>query len=138
MELDGCNILPIMKGAATEAKFADGRVRDTLYFTLPVGATSSIAIRKNGWKLVLNHTPEHNGRPAVELFRLYNEDGSVSDLSETKKLADTQPEKRDELLEALNAWFKRYDTHSFRIKMPMSAPQAKLCRGQIRRLGSLS
>ncbi len=122
LELDGCNILPIMKGAATEAKFADGRVRDTLYFTLPVGTTSSSAIRKNGWKLVLNHTPEHNGRPAVELFKLYNEDGSVSDLSETKNLADTQPEKRDELLKALNAWFKKYDTQLPYKNAHVSAP----------------
>ncbi len=109
LDLDGCNILPIMKGEATEAKFADGRVRDTLYFTLPVGKTSSSAIRKNGWKLVLNHTPEHNGRPAIEFFKLYDEDGSVRDLSETKNLADIQPEKRDELLTDLNVWFEKYD-----------------------------
>lgn len=109
LDLDGCNILPIMKGEESEARFADGRVRDTLYFTLPVGKTSSSAIRQRGWKLVLNHTPEHNGRPAIELFKLYNEDGSVNDLSETQNVADTQPEKRDELLEDLNAWLEKYD-----------------------------
>ena len=48
LDLDGCNILPIMKGNDSEAKFADGRVRDTIYFTLPVGKTSSSAIRKAG------------------------------------------------------------------------------------------
>lgn len=126
LNLDGCNILPIMKGESTEAKFADGKVRDTLYFTLPVGKTSSSAIRKNGWKLVLNHAPENNGRPAIELFELYNEDGSVNDLSETKNLADTQSEKRDVLLADLNAWFEKYDTQLPYKNANVSAPSKAL------------
>ena len=52
LDLDGCNILPIMKGEADVATFSDGRVRDTLYFTLPVGRCSSSVIRKGGWKPV--------------------------------------------------------------------------------------
>ena len=51
LDLDGCNILPVMKGEADVATFSDGRVRDTLYFTLPVGGCSSSVIRKGGWKL---------------------------------------------------------------------------------------
>lgn len=109
LDLDGCNILPLMRGKDTKAKYADGRVRDTLYFSLPVGKTSSSAIRKDGWKLVLNHTPEHNERPAIELFKLYNEDGSVSDLGEARSLVDAHPDKCHELITDLKAWLKKYD-----------------------------
>jgi len=109
LDLDGCNIYPIMRGEQTAATFADGRVRDTLYFTLPTGGTSSSAIRKKGWKLVLNHAPEMNKRPAIELFKLYNEDGSTADLGEKENLAETHPEKRRELLTDLEAWFEEFD-----------------------------
>ncbi len=109
LDLDGCNILPIMKGEGDVATFSDGRIRDTLYFTLPVGRCSSSVIRKGGWKLVLNHAPEVNDRPPMELFKMYNPDGSVNDLGEVTNLVDTHPEKRKELLAELNAWFDKYD-----------------------------
>ena len=54
LDLDGCNIYPLMKGEESNARFADGSVRDTIYFTLPVGGASASAIRKNGWKLIHN------------------------------------------------------------------------------------
>ncbi len=110
LDLDGCNILPVIKSESDEAKFADGSVRDTLYFTLPTGGSSASAIRQGGWKLHLNHAPEDNGRPPVELFKLYNDDGSVADLGEKNNLADTEPAKRDELLAALGAWHRKFDT----------------------------
>ena len=109
LELDGCDILPVIKGDSDEAKFADGTVRDTLYFTLPTGKSSASTIRKGGWKLHLNHAPEDNGRPAMELFQLYHEDGSVADLGEKTNLIDTEPAKRDELLAELKAWFAKFD-----------------------------
>ena len=109
LELDGCDILPVIKGDSDEAKFADGTIRDTLYFTLPTGKSSASTIRKGAWKLHLNHAPEDNGRPPMELFKLYNEDGSVADIGEKTNLNDTEPAKRDELLADLNAWFKRFD-----------------------------
>jgi hypothetical protein len=99
----------MIKGESDVAKFADGTVRDTLYFTLPTGKSSASTIRKGGWKLHLNHAPEDNGRPPMELFKLYNEDGSVADLGEKTNLIDTELAKRDELLADLNAWFKRFD-----------------------------
>lgn len=110
LDIDGCNILPIMKGVGAKARFADGSVRDTLYFTLPTGGCSASTIRKGGWKLVLNHAPEKNGRPPIELFKLYNQDGSVADLSEASNLADANPEKRGELLSELTAWLNKYET----------------------------
>jgi arylsulfatase A-like enzyme len=110
LDLDGCNILPIIKGETSDAKFADGSVRDTIYFTLPTGGTSSSAIRKEGWKLILNHAPEMNGWPALELFKLYNENGSPADLSEKENLAESHPEKRDELLADLKGWLEKFDT----------------------------
>ncbi len=109
LDLDGCNIYPIMKGEQTEAMFADGTVRDTLYFTLPVGRCSSSTIRKNGWKLIRNHAPELDDRPALELFQLYHDDGRAADLGEKENLADTETAKRDELLADLNAWLKKFE-----------------------------
>jgi arylsulfatase A-like enzyme len=109
LELDGCNVLPVFRGESTKARFADGSVRDTLCFTLPVGGCSASAIRKGGWKLLLNHAPEDNGRPPIELFHLYNDDGTQADLSEKENLAESNPTKRDELLADLKAWFDRFD-----------------------------
>lgn len=124
LELDGCNILPILTQGKTVAKFADGRVRDTLYFTLPVGRCSSSAIRKGGWKLVVNHAPEVNDRPALELFKLYNADGTAADLGEAKNLVETHPEKREELLAALHAWFEKYEAQ-LPYKNPRPVPASK-------------
>ncbi|MBT7702438.1 MAG: sulfatase-like hydrolase/transferase [Verrucomicrobia bacterium] len=128
LDLDGCNIYPLMKGEQDEATFADGSVRDTLYFTVPVGGTSSSAVRKKGWKLVLNHAPEMNKRPAIELFKLYNEDGSRADLGEQENLAETYPEKRQELLADLNAWFEEFEAQ-LPYKNPEVVPAERTCPG---------
>jgi arylsulfatase A-like enzyme len=125
LELDGCNILPIIKGEQEEARFPDGTVRDTLFFTLPVGDCSASAVRKGGWKLVLNHAPEHANKPPIELFRMYNDDGSVNDPGESRNLADTHPEKRDELLADLNAWFDTFDAQlPYKNPKPVPAERA--------------
>ncbi len=111
-----------------QARFADGKVRDTLYFTLQVGGCSASAIRKGGWKLVLNHCPGRNrgdDRPPLELFRMYDEDGAPDDLSEKKNLADTHPAKRDELLADLSAWFKEHDAQlPYKNAKPIPATKA--------------
>lgn len=109
LKLDGCDLLPVLLGQETVARHADGRPRDTLYFTLPCGKTASSVIRRGVWKLVLNHTPEANGRPPVELFQLYHDDGRPADLGEQRDLAAAQPEKRDELLTALEQWLHDLD-----------------------------
>jgi arylsulfatase A-like enzyme len=109
LNLDGCDLLPVLLGKETVARHADGRPRDTLYFSLPCGKTASSVIRRNGWKLVLNHTPEANGRPPVELFQLYHDDGRPADLSEQHNLAASRPAERDELLAALEKWLHDLD-----------------------------
>lgn len=109
LDLDGCNILPVILGESNEAKFADGRVRDTLYFTLPTGGCSASTIRTGGWKLHVNHAPEDNGRPSMELFQLYHDDGSVADLGEQTNLIESEPAKRDELLADLKGWLEKFD-----------------------------
>lgn len=109
LHLDGCNLLPVMLGKETIARHADGSPRDTLYFTLPCGKTASSVIRRGGWKLVLNHTPEANDRPPIELFQLYHDDGRTADLGEQRDLSATQPAKRDELRADLDQWLHDLD-----------------------------
>lgn len=110
LELDGCNVLPVFLGKDTKARFADGRERQSLFFHYPVVLPVSSVIRKGGWKLLLYHGEGMDRRrPTVQLFRLYDEDGSAKDLGETEDLADAHRGKRDELLAELKAWLKKYD-----------------------------
>jgi len=109
LDLDGCNVLPVMLGEASDAQFADGTARDTLFWHYPSVMPSSSIIRKGGWKLRLNHAPEVNRLPRVMLYQLYNEDGTVCDIAEANNLADSQPAIRDALLADLNAWIAKYN-----------------------------
>jgi len=109
LELDGCNVLPVMLDQADVAKFMDGNVRESMFFHVPVVMPAAGAVRKGGWKLRLNYSPEMRGNVDVELYQLYNDDGSVCDLGETKNLADSNPEKREELLGELQAFLKKTD-----------------------------
>lgn len=104
LNLDGCDILPVLHGDASEVKFADGSARDTLFWHYPSVMPSSSIIRKGGWKLRWNHAPELNRLPRMMLYKLYNDDGSVCDLAEANNLADSEPERRDALLAELKAW----------------------------------
>lgn len=117
LALDGCNILPLLHKVDRHAKFADGSVRDSLYWHFPSVMTSasdireggcSSAIRKGGWKLRLNHAPEMNRIPRTQLYKLYHEDGSPCDLGESEDLAQVYPAQRERLLADLNAWLEKY------------------------------
>ena len=108
LDIDGCNVLPVMLGQDDQARFADGRVRDSMCYAFPIEHIGSSVIRKGNWKLIMNHVPEMNGLPEVQLYQLYNADGSDSDLSEQHNLADAKPEKRSELLRELNAWLEKH------------------------------
>ena len=117
LELDGCNILPVLLNTDDHAKFADGSVRNSLYWHYPSVMTSasdireggcSSAIRTGGWKLRLNHAPEMNRIARTQLYKLYNENGTACDLGETEDLAESHPVKRDLLLADLNAWLAKY------------------------------
>jgi arylsulfatase A-like enzyme len=107
LDLDGCNILPLMQGDADTAKFSDGSVREAMFFHHPSPLPSSSIIRKGGWKLLRYYAVGFDKkRPEIQLFKLYNDDGSDCDLSESINLADSYPDKRDELLNELNTWLQ--------------------------------
>ena len=108
LNLDGCNILPVILGESDKAKFADGTVRDTLFWHYPSVMPSSSIIRKGGWKLRLNHAPEVNRLPKVMLYKLYNQDGSVCDLGESNNLADAEPERLNHMMAELESWMNKY------------------------------
>ena len=63
----------------------------------------SSSVRKGTWKLYLNTGPGVNRAPDVELFDLSR------DLSEQNNLAETNSQKRDELLHDLHAWLNKHD-----------------------------
>lgn len=109
LNLDGSNLLPVMLGQESTVKFADGRVRDTLFWHQPSVMSASSVIRKGSWKLRLNHAPELNGLPAIMLHQLYNSDGSACDLVEAIDLAETHPEKTNAMLAELKEWLTKYD-----------------------------
>jgi len=109
LDLDGCNVLPVFLGKDSDVKFADGTVRDSLFWHFPGVTSSSSIIRKGGWKLRLNYAPELNGLPPIMLYKLYNDDGSVCDVGEANNLATSHPEKTNALLAELQEWLAKYD-----------------------------
>jgi arylsulfatase A-like enzyme len=108
LDLDGCDILPVILGKESVARFANGTARDTLYWHYPSVMPSSSIIRRGGWKLRLNHTPELNRLPEIMLYKLYNEDGTFADVGEANNLADAEPELRETLLADLRVWLAKY------------------------------
>jgi len=108
LELDGCNILPLMKDEADAAVHANGTPREAMHWYFPIESCMTAVIRKGGWKLTHHYGMERgDSRPAgLELYRLYNDDGSAADLGERENLADKHPEIRKslaaELIDFLN------------------------------------
>jgi len=109
LQLDGGDLMPVLRGEAKAVRTASGAVRDTMYWHFPIGLPQSSVIRKGGWKLRLNNASEANREPPVELFKLYHDNGSVNDLGESENLAETHPEKREELLQELRRWLNEFD-----------------------------
>jgi arylsulfatase A-like enzyme len=110
LDIDGCNVLPLILGGDDKARFADGTARESIFFHYPSPLPSSSIIRKGDWKLLLYHGAGMDvTRPEIQLYRLYNADGSPADLGESQNLADTHPGKRDELLGELKTWLAKYD-----------------------------
>ena len=104
LELDGCDILPLIKGEADKAVNADGEVRESLFWYFPWDAHMSSAIRQGDWKLIRQYGAwmGANAKEGVHLFRLYGEDGSSLDLWEASDVGDQHPEVRDRLLAELD------------------------------------
>ncbi|WP_404310091.1 sulfatase [Neorhodopirellula lusitana] len=97
-KLDGCNIRPLMEGKESVAQFADGSVRESIFFYYPIELSSGCGMRKGPWKIYRNLGPGNNRSPLVELFRLYNDDGSMADVGENENLAEKMPELTNQLL----------------------------------------
>ena len=109
LNLDGCNILPLILNKEKNAKFKNGKIRESMFWHYPSVMPCSSIIRKNGWKLRWNHAPELNRLPKIMLYKLYNIDGSINDIGEKNNLANIEIEKRDELLNELKNWIKKYN-----------------------------
>ena len=109
LDLDGCNVLPVFLGKESDVTFADGTVRDTLFWHFPSATTSSSIIRKGGWKLRINYAPELNGLSPMMLYKLYNDDGSACDLGEANNLVESHPEKTNAMLAELQEWLVKND-----------------------------
>jgi len=109
LDLDGCNILPVIQGQASEAKFADGTARDTLFFHHPADDKSFSVIQRKGWKLMKNTGPRLTEAPDLQLFKLYNEDGTRNDIGEANNLVDQYPEMTQQLLGDLTTWMADND-----------------------------
>jgi arylsulfatase A-like enzyme len=121
LDVDGCNVLPVMLGQEKVVLQANGRVRDTMLYSFPIEHVGSSVIRKGDWKLILNHVPEMNRLPEVQLYRIYNADGSACDLSERNNLVESHPEKTKALREELEAWLTKYES-------PLPYKNAQLAR----------
>ena len=109
LDLDGCNILPLIKDEGSAAQFADGFARDTLFFHHPADNKSYSVIQRKGWKLMKNTGPLLTEAPELQLFKLYNEDGSQNDISETSNLVEQYPEMTQQLLGDLTDWMQTND-----------------------------
>ncbi|HEX6941683.1 MAG TPA: sulfatase [Gemmatimonadaceae bacterium] len=94
-QLDGVNLLPFLSSTA------NGSPHESLYWRLG----DNMAIRMGDWKLVKTHEGMLGGDPGVlsdlsgaELFNL------ADDISESRNLAASNPEKVRELAEAWQRW----------------------------------
>lgn len=108
-ELDGCDLTPMLLGDPTDpvlVKEAGGSVRDTMVWHFPVGVAQESTIRIGDYKLVRNYDHLNNPTtPKFELFRLYETNGEEQkrdDIEESNNLAESMPEKVQELAGRLN------------------------------------
>jgi len=96
LALDGVDLSPVL----LEQK---GLPERPLYWaSMGNNGSRSEAMRDGPWKLVINHPKAKPGTFENERFQLFRLD---TDPSETTDLADTHPEKTEELTERLKAWY---------------------------------
>ena len=72
LDIDGCDILPAMKGHDRAARFFNGTERDTFYLHYPVLPNAFSTIRRGTWKLMKNTGVHMNEAPEVQLFMLFS------------------------------------------------------------------
>jgi arylsulfatase A-like enzyme len=99
-ETDGVSLMPLLRQSGSID-------RDAIYFYYPhysvQGGTPEGAIRKGRYKLIIHYEPlllENDRAAALELFDL------EEDLGEYHDLAETMPEKTQELFDQYQAWLK--------------------------------
>jgi arylsulfatase A-like enzyme len=109
LELDGCNLLPLIHGKSEQAFHPNGRERETIYWFYPMESHMAVTMRKGQWKLIHNLGVGYAGRwsgvenkAQVELFRIQRQGSEASDLEEAKNLSEKFPGIRDEMLAELN------------------------------------
>lgn len=66
-------------------------------------------VHRGPWKLLKNTGGALNPADEVQLFHLYNQDGSEKDRSENKNFAEANPKIAADLLNVLNGWLKKND-----------------------------
>jgi hypothetical protein len=113
LELDGCNVLPLMQGTSEQVLQPDGNEREAIYWFYPMESHMAITMRKGPWKLVHNLGVGYAGRwsgvenkELVELFRVRKLGDNTEDLSEAINLADQFPKIRDAMLAELNSFLQ--------------------------------
>lgn len=94
LDLDGCDILEHFQGSNKPSYFADGRKRESMIWFFPMDSQSCSAMRKGPWKLIRDYGVSGGGpsKPSTKLYRLYNADGSINDISEKHDVAKENPE----------------------------------------------
>lgn len=112
LSLDGCNILPLIKGESAVAKFDNGKDRESLFFHHPADDKSFSAIRKGPWKLMKNTGSYRTDAPELQLFRLYDDNGAEGELGEKQNLAQQYPEVVKSLHAELKQWMAKNDARS--------------------------
>ncbi|MHC4366976.1 MAG: sulfatase [Planctomycetota bacterium] len=133
--LDGSSIVPLLKGRrALEDRpifwhfpgylYQSGWTgsRDPLYRTRPVSV-----VRKGKWKLMMfleewsldGGWDKRDTNNSIELYNI------PDDISEKNNLAQTMPEKRDQMLRELTAWQKRANAPIPQAPNPQYDPKAK-------------
>ncbi|MFT5239081.1 MAG: arylsulfatase A-like enzyme [Kiritimatiellia bacterium] len=103
LELDGANILPVLKGETTTAHSTEGSDRDSLFWHHPADNKSFSVIRRGPWKLMKNTGPGLTEAPDLQLFKL------DQDLGEQNNLVDEHPEVTQQLLTSLSDWMAQHD-----------------------------
>lgn len=104
LDLDGCNLLPVLQGQDATARFTDGKGRNTIYFHYPVLNGAFSTIRRGPWKLMRNTGSPMNSAPKVQLFQIYSNGGSTLDLGETRNVGNQYPGITKRMLRDLDRW----------------------------------
>ena len=107
LDLDGCNLLPVLQGQDTTARFTDGKGRNTIYFHYPVLNGAFSTIRRGPWKLMKNTGSPMNSAPKVQLFQIYSNGGSTLDLGEARNVGNQYPDITKRMLRDLDRWLSK-------------------------------